>query len=683
MLTYDTNGYLLAVVGPLGAATDTIGFSYDIVGRVHAVTNTDGYTLVCAYDNLDRLTNVTYPDGTFEAFTYSNLDLVQVQDRLGRKTISTYDSLRQLIATQDPLGRVTRFQYCGCGSLSGLIDPLGRVTTWEHDVEGRTIAKHYADGSGTSYNYESTTSRLKSALDEKGQFKVYQYYQDDKLQSVAYPNAQSFTPAIAYAYDPNYDRLVSMQDGIGTTTWSYNSVGVVGALEVSSINGPWSNETVTYEYDALGRATNRAINGVAQSAAFDAVGRVTNVVNALGAFGYDYDGATPRPLDAFYPNGQSSHFSYFNNLGDRRLQLITHQKPNASLISSFSYAYNPVGNITNWVQQLGAMTQTWNIGYDAADQLLSVAESGGSPVNYNYGYDAAANRLFETTNSVQRSFSYNALNQLLSMSDTNAPNLNYQWDAEQRLMGVIQGTNQSQFYYDGMGRRLRIVETSGGVAVADRRFVWCGSQICEEWDSNNVLVNRFFGQGEQQGGTNLFYVRDHLGSARELTDSSAAVRAEYAYAPYGSMAKLNGNLEANFGFTGHFRHLPSGLDLTFYRAYDAGKARWLSRDPIAEQAGDNLYDYVLNDPVNLIDFKGDCPTHVKGGHNDFNKIMIDINQRAITTGDLKIQQHITEMLVNWEDKREATDLNGGSTQGPAPTTPQSPAPASPGSQGSP
>ncbi len=147
-LTYDTNGYLLTLVGPLGSATDTVGFSYDAVGRVHFVTNTDGYTLFYAYDNLNRLTNITYPDGTFEAFTYSNLDLVQVQDRLGRKTINTYDSLRRVIATQDPLGRVTRYQYCGCGLLSQLVDPLGRVTSWDHDVQGRIVAKFYDDGSG-------------------------------------------------------------------------------------------------------------------------------------------------------------------------------------------------------------------------------------------------------------------------------------------------------------------------------------------------------------------------------------------------------------------------------------------------------------------------------------------------------------------------------------------------------
>ena len=601
-MTYDANGYLLSIVGPLGPAIDTVSFSYDAVGRVRSRTDTDGYTLSYGYDDLDRLTNTTFPDGTFEARSYTNLDLAQFQDRLGRQTTHTYNSLRQLVATQDPLGRVTRYTYCGCGSLSAMIDPLGRETTWEHDVQGRVTAQQGADGSRTTYNYEKTTSRLSSVVDEKGQLKVYQYYPDDKVESVSYPNAQNATPTVTYAYDPNYSRVVFMQDGIGTTARSYYPAGVLGALQPSAISGPWPGETVEYQYDALGRVINRAINGVSQTTAFDPLGRATNVVNALGSFGYDYDGATARVLDALYPNGQASRYAYFDNLGDRRLQQITHQKPNGSALSAFTYGYNAVGEITNWAQQLGAQNQTWSLGYDAADQLLSVAESGANAVNYGYGYDAAANRLFESTNRIQRTFTYNALNEILSASDTNAANATYQWDAEQRLAEIVQGKNQSQFLYDGSGHRVRIVETSGGVTNADRRFIWCGTDICEERDSNNIVVNRYFAQGEQQGGTSLFYARDHLGNVRELTDSSGAIGAEYGYAPYGAPAKLQGSLEANFGFTGHFRHLPSGLDLTLYRAYDAGNARWLSRDPLPVGVGTaNLYAYVSNDPINYID----------------------------------------------------------------------------------
>jgi RHS repeat-associated protein len=488
-----------------------------------------------------------------------------------------------------------------------LIDPMGRKTIWDYDLEGRLIGKQYADGSRVSYAYENATPRLKTVVDEKGQFKVYEYNADDSPRRISYPNAKVATPTVTFTYDPNYNRLLSMQDGIGLTAWSYYPPGVLGAMQASAVNGPLANEVVTYQYDALGRVVTRAINGVAQTLAYDALGRVTNVVNALGTFSYAYDGASPRLLDVSYPSGQAGHFAYFGNLMDKRLQQITHQRPDASLISRFVYGYDPVGEITNWVQQLGAQAQTWSIGYDPAGQLLAVAQSGDNPVSYSYTYDPAGNRLSEATNGVLRTFQYNALNQLLASSDVDVTNAAYEWDAEQRLVAIVRGTNRSEFSYDGLDRRVRILETVGGLTQAERRFVWCGSEVCEEHDASDAVANRYFRQGEQQGGTNLFYARDHLGNIRELTDGSAAVRAEYGYAPYGSPARLAGDLAASFGFTGHFSHQPSGLNLAWYRAYHPGSARWLGRDSIGEAGGVNLYTYALNSPIHYMDPNGKNP----------------------------------------------------------------------------
>jgi RHS repeat-associated protein len=62
--------------------------------------------------------------------------------------------------------------------------------------------------------------------------------------------------------------------------------------------------------------------------------------------------------------------------------------------------------------------------------------------------------------------------------------------------------------------------------------------------------------------------------------------------------------DADFGFTGHYYHAPSGLHLALYRAYNADLGRWLSRDPIAESGGMNLYVYVSNDPEDKVDVYG-------------------------------------------------------------------------------
>jgi RHS repeat-associated protein len=105
----------------------------------------------------------------------------------------------------------------------------------------------------------------------------------------------------------------------------------------------------------------------------------------------------------------------------------------------------------------------------------------------------------------------------------------------------------------------------------------------------------------QVGATNYFYTRDHLGSIRELSDSTGAVVTRYDYDPYGRRTRLTGTIDADFGFTSHYHHIPSGLALAQYRAYSADFGRWISRDPIAENGGINLYAYVLNTPTVLVD----------------------------------------------------------------------------------
>ena len=41
-----------------------------------------------------------------------------------------------------------------------------------------------------------------------------------------------------------------------------------------------------------------------------------------------------------------------------------------------------------------------------------------------------------------------------------------------------------------------------------------------------------------------------------------------------------------------------------YRLYDSGSGRWLSRDPVGEKGGPNIYCFVNNNPVSFIDYLG-------------------------------------------------------------------------------
>jgi RHS repeat-associated protein len=605
-LSYDTNGFLLTIDTALPGTNDATTFTYDRFGRIRTISPPDGETFKFDYDALDRLTVITFPDGSYEEFGYDRLDRSFARDRLGRRSEYTWNNLRQLVQLQDPLGRVTRFGWCECGVLTSLTDPMGRMTTWQYDAQNRVSSKHLPDGTSLTYIYDPASSRLKSLTDEKGQTKVYSYYPDNNLRSISYANSQVPTPTVTCQYDPSYNRMTVLSDGLGTTTWNYYPVGVLGALKVASVSASWHPAVVTYQYDALGRGTNRIIGAVEQTYAFDVIGRITNVVNALGSFVYAYDGASARVADVVYPTGQKSHFDYFSSFGDRRLQRITHTGPDASLISQFDYGYDPVGNITHWSQELGVLTNAWSIHYDDADQVSRVeVDSAGATVTYSYNYDPAANRVSEDVDGARRSFNYNALNQLTSSSDSATNLATYEWDAEARLSAVTHGINRSEFTYDGFGRRIRIVEKQNEIQVSAVSLLWCDAELCElRDDSGASVLRRIFPQGESLTSgitTKYYFTKDHLGSIREALDPTGSVVSRYTYRPFGSQTPILDGFKPASGFAGYFEHRPSGLNLAVYRALNTDIGRWLSRDPLQEKAGFNLYSYVKNKPLLVTD----------------------------------------------------------------------------------
>jgi len=616
--SYDARGYLTSVNGPLPGPGDSSTWTYDVVGRVRTRTDENGYTLTFDYDALDRLTKIAYPDGTYDQYTYTRLDSTQVRDRANRITSFDYDGIRNMTKQTDALNRITLFQWCKCGDLRSVTDPMGRMTSWSHDIQGRVTKKTFADGSAISYRYENTTSRLRQKIDEKLQVTQYAYASDDNVSTIHYANASIFTPGVAFTYDGDYERLTSMTDGTGTTLYAYLPIGpgvLLGAGELATVDGPLSNDTITFAYDRLGRRVSTAIDGAASTVTFDPAGRVTGATNALGTFFYDYDGASGRLISQTYPNGQSSFFEYLNNFNERQLARITHSRGGAT-ISEFLYSHDFARNrMTTWSQQAGAaMPLAYALGYNGENELMAATGSQGSTVvkSFNYTYDPAQNRVSEQVDVGDvKPVWYNALNEISTVSGSASPAATYEWDAAQRLTAVGWGDQRTEFTYDGFDRRVGIRELTDNTETSYRRFVWCGSEICEERDAAGGLMKRFFSQGVKvEAGVSVgeyFYTKDHLGSIRELVDNAGTVRARYAYELYGTRTKVEGDLDADFGFTGYFHHEGTGLDLPLYRAYDPGLGRWLSREPYPDAEfllGPNLYTYARNDPVNYVDPDG-------------------------------------------------------------------------------
>ena len=237
----------------------------------------------------------------------------------------------------------------------------------------------------------------------------------------------------------------------------------------------------------------------------------------------------------------------------------------------------------------------------------------------DYDGNSATNtyQVVVTNNGVAETISYDANGNMTNVVTATSTNT-YQWDAANRLVSITGPTNQSLFTYDGLGRRVQIIEETNGIAYVTNKYVWDKITLCEQRNNTGLTVTkRFFNEGEQISGTNYYFTRDHLGSIREMVTSAGTIEARYTYDPYGRQTLVSGTMLSDFGYAGMYFHQPSGFDLTLYRAYNADLGRWLSRDLVAEAGGLNLYDYVLNNPINWLDPYGTCPvilaSQVTGG----------------------------------------------------------------------
>ncbi len=88
--------------------------------------------------------------------------------------------------------------------------------------------------------------------------------------------------------------------------------------------------------------------------------------------------------------------------------------------------------------------------------------------------------------------------------------------------------------------------------------------------------------------------------------SDGTVCAQYEYLPYGELAMATGTMASSnpIRFSTKYRDNETGLYYYGYRYYSPDMGRWISRDPIEEQGGLNLYGFVNNDPVNKWDRLG-------------------------------------------------------------------------------
>ena len=753
---YDsTTGYLDNIDGHLAGAVDLTDVMFDSKGRMIQVISSDGTVVTSTLDDFDRITEVSYLDGTSESFTYDRLHMKEMKDRMGRITKYEVNPLQEVVAVNDPQNLTTIYEWCFCGALQELIDPKGQVTKWSYDEGGRNTRKIYSSGKIDVFNYDSVTGQLVSTtnkLSESGaafNTKNFSYYLDGSLKTVSYSDSAVATPPVTYTYDSSYGRMATMVDGVGTTAYKYYPTAMVrnaggtlvanpllgtsglpgdanGAGSIYSIDGPWTDDTITQTFDGSGRPLGNFINSVSYGSAmvYDTLDRLTSFSNVIGSYGITYkdvtEGGQTIPtgmVDRMTMKNTSSQtvgyteYGYDTKANDYRLLSIANRKADDSNVSTFGYTHTAAGRIQTMARTFDSLpTSTYTYGYDRKDQLTSaVLEQSGSPLmHYSYTYDAAGNRTSKQVGSYVSKASHNALNQLQDIQsggptrfygtvdepstvtvdgknakvdaqnrfeafldlapgthevdivatdgngnqqtksydvtvDTGTPESftyddsgntktitvggvtkTFTWDAEDRMVAIEQGDYRTEFVYDGMHRRVKIIEKTLGTVTDEKRLIWAGIRPSEVRDASNNVTRRYVGTGEQRSGTDLFYFRDHLGSIREALNASSELKSRYDYSPYGVREPLTtsitGFVDLEIGFTGHYTYRNDGLGLgqghelalPWLRAYSANSGRWLSPDPLGEAAGNNLYAYVSNNPINYVDLLGLCQDYGDG-----------------------------------------------------------------------
>jgi RHS repeat-associated protein len=108
-------------------------------------------------------------------------------------------------------------------------------------------------------------------------------------------------------------------------------------------------------------------------------------------------------------------------------------------------------------------------------------------------------------------------------------------------------------------------------------------------------------------GTKYYLHYDQVGSLRAITDTNHNIVKVITYDTYGNiLTDTNPSFAIPFGFAGGLYDADTKLTRFGYRDYDAYTGKWTAKDPIGFSGGDsNLYGYVLGDPVNFVDPRGE------------------------------------------------------------------------------
>jgi len=250
---------------------------------------------------------------------------------------------------------------------------------------------------------------------------------------------------------------------------------------------------------------------------------------------------------------------------------------------------------------------------------------------YNYAYDPIGNRTVATNNDEALSYVANSLNQYSQISNqtsqvspaydsdgnmTGYKGWTFVWDAENRLVLASNATTVVSNSYDYMSRR--VVKVVNGQAALFTYQGWAMIMETTATATNSYVYGLDLSGTSQGAGTiggvlaakfndaTAFYAYDANGNVTDLVGTNGEFLAQYQFDPYGNTISKTGALADVNPFRFSTKYLDAETSLYYYghRYYSAESGRWVSRDPIEEQGGIDLYVFVINRPTDKRDSNG-------------------------------------------------------------------------------
>ena len=557
------------------------------------------------YDDNNRLFRQTDGIGAVIELTYdANGNVLSLTDPVDNETSYVFDALNRQTQETDPLGNITTYVYDAVGNLTEKTDRLGRRIEFVYDERDRQTAELWYAVDGTlietsSYTYDIFNNLL-SASDAESSH-TYSYDALDRL--ITSDNAGTpDTPNVILTYDYDVDgNRIQVADNSGVTIDSeYGSRNQL--LFKTWHGGEVDDARIEYDFDdALREIEARRYSDVtgmnqigSTETAYDDTGRRVRITHLDGSdvvlanYEYEFDQAnriTQQTID-----GDVVDYTY-----DLTGQLLTsdHSDPN---IPDEYYVYDLNGNRIE--------SHLHGTDYDTGpnNQLLSDGE-------FNYEYDDEGNQIRRTNiaNGEVTEFEYDHRNRLVKTTVMSSG-------------GIV--TSESRYVFDVFGRRIAVIIDADGAGSGEavpENFVYDGDNVWADYNEAGEAIARYlFGDSIdfsiarwRVGEGTAWYLTDHLGTVRVVTDAAGMLVDQIIYDSFGQVLnETNSLLGDRYKFTG--RELVTGQNYYLRsRVYSASNGRFNNTDQIRFRGNDaNLYRFVSNSVVGSTDPTGETENSI-------------------------------------------------------------------------